>query len=234
MPRLMRTKIEKRAKKISTSSKHMADHYHKPYLLQTTTEWNPTTKLNLKCVENPLPNRTLGYMGLATQIDGPSEFQSSLLIQPLNSRGLLGMDPISVRVFRLDNSSFLPVWDSGIVVDTGIVWSKIRRPGIYAPIGLPRDKLVLEMLRHMAFERRYLGTESKEEMEAVTKKSISLFMDVPEKDLDELRRLLTISEIRSAVGSISPKEIIFGHGGHLRSFRLPQDVTIREFKERLS
>ena len=212
----------------------MADHYHKPYLLQTTTEWNPTTKLNLKCVENPLPNRTLGYMGLATQIDGPSEFQSSLLIQPLNSRGLLGMDPISVRVFRLDNSSFLPVWDSGIVVDTGIVWSKIRRPGIYAPIGLPRDKLVLEMLRHMAFERRYLGTESKEEMEAVTKKSISLFMDVPEKDLDELRRLLTISEIRSAVGSISPKEIIFGHGGHLRSFRLPQDVTIREFKERLA
>jgi outer membrane protein assembly factor BamB len=230
----MKTKIEKKAKKFSVTSKQIAEHPYRSYLLQTSKEWNPTAKLKLNNVQNPLPNGTLGYAGLATHVEGPSEFQPSLLIQRLDSDGLLGINPTSVRVFRFDNNSFLPVWDSGIVVDTGVVWSKIRRPGIYAPIGLPRDKVVLEMLRNMAVERRYIGTYSKEELEVLTKKSTSLFIDIPEKDLDELRRLLTISEVRSAIGVISPKEIKFGrHGGHIQSFRLPQDMSISEFKKHL-
>src|SRR5216683_748470 len=92
--------------------------------------------------------------GLATRVVGPSEFPQTILLQPFDRNGLVGIAPTSVRVFCRDSTtrSLRPVWNSGINLGHGYVWAKIRRPGVYVPIGLPRDRLLYEALRSMAHQ----------------------------------------------------------------------------------
>ncbi len=133
-----------------------------PYLLRLTGQWDPDTELKLEKVDNPLAQGTLGDIGLATSVAGPAQFPQTLLIQPFDRRGLAGIVPTSVRLFCWDSTtrSVRPVWNSGINLGHRYVWAKIRQPGVYVPIGLPRDRLLYEALWHMAHQRRYAGTDS--------------------------------------------------------------------------
>lgn len=233
----MQSRNSTKRRKIARNDVHLIGKALSPYLVQTAKDWNPSAKIKLKAVENPMPNGTLGYVGPSTEVKGPPDFQISVLIQPFAPRWLLGIDPDSVRVFRYDNDlgSFKPVWDSGIVLDAGIIWTKIRRPGIYAPIGLPRDRVISEMLRNLAIARRYTDTDSKEEGRKITRNIISEFLEWPDEDLAESQRLIAKGEIHSRLASIPPQELKLGrHGGHIQSLRLPRDETLSEFKERLS
>jgi outer membrane protein assembly factor BamB len=208
-----------------------------PYYMQGTTqeEREQAIKIKLKKVDNPLPKGTLGDIGLATRVEGQAEFPLTLLIQPFDPRALAGIDATSVRVFRFDNRSrsLQPIWNSAINVGFGFVWAKIRRPGVYVPIGLPRDRLLQEMLREMAQQRRYADAESLEEREAITQRAIEIFLKLPSEDLAELRLLLTTIEAQTGIGPFSPNEIRPGKGGHLLQFPLPRDVSLEEFRERL-
>lgn len=208
----------------------------KSYLVSASAQWDPDSKLKIKNVSNPLPNGTLGDIGLATSIKGLEEFPLTILIQPFDPRGTVGIDESTIRVFRWDNksASLLPIWNSGINTNLGFIWTKIQRPGVYVPIGLPRDRLIKEILQAMTKERIYSTTiKSKEDILQVIKNAMSPLSEAPD-DLEELRLLLTIFEVQTGLGPFSANEIRLGKGGHLLPFPLPQGATFEEFKKRLS
>src|SRR4051794_8192983 len=104
-----------------------------------------SNKTNLRYEENPLKDGTLGYFGLSTKLPSTnSPFPLSLLIIPYDSDMLYGIDPISIRIFRWDDSlKFLyPIWNSGVNESHKFLWAKIRQPGIFVAIGLPIDNLL--------------------------------------------------------------------------------------------
>ena len=78
---------------------------HEPYLVQATPGWDPAAQLELRRAENPIPNGTLGDIGLATAVAGPGVFPLTILVQPVDPRDLVGVDMNSVRAFRWDDES---------------------------------------------------------------------------------------------------------------------------------
>jgi outer membrane protein assembly factor BamB len=209
---------------------------YEPYLTQATPGWDPATELELRRVENPLPNGTLGDIGLATEVVGPEEFPLTILTQPFDSHALVGIDVITVRVFRWDDESrtLYPVWNSGVNVNLGFIWTKIRRPGVYVPIGLPRDRLLQEALRSVARERHLADSDSPEEMRSLTETPMQLFSEAPAEAVEELRELVARVEVQTALPGAFPGDVNRRQGGHVASFPLPQDATLEEFGERIS
>jgi len=207
-----------------------------PYLTQATPEWDPATELELRRAENPLSNGTLGDVGLAVEVVGSEEFPSTILVQPFNSRDVVGIDVTSVRVFRWveESRTLHPVWNSGVNVDLGFIWAKIRRPGVYLPIGLPRDRLLQEALRSTARERRFADTDSPEEMQSLTENALRPFLEVPAEAVEELREFLARTEVQTGLPGFLPGEVKLRQGGHVAAFPLPRDATPEEFKERIS
>ena len=65
-----------------------------------------------------------------------------------------------MRFFRWDESAgtLQPVWNSGVNTAFNFVWAKIQHPGTYVPIGLPRDRLLQESLRALAYERKLIDS----------------------------------------------------------------------------
>src|ERR1700730_6386508 len=127
------------------------------FTLPATAGFDPTKDLKTERAQNPLPKGTLGDMGLATNVTGRADFPLTILIQPFDANGIVGLDPDTVRVFHWDanGKSLKPVWNSGVNVQFGYVWAKIRKPGIYVPVGLPRDPVLREFLTRIARERMY-------------------------------------------------------------------------------
>jgi outer membrane protein assembly factor BamB len=207
-----------------------------PYAIQLSTQGDSAPELTLENVDNPLPQGTLGDLGLATNVVGLAEFPPTILVQPFDPSGLIGIVPTSVRVFRWDSTarSLRPVWNSGINVGHGFVWTKIRRPGVYVPIGLPRDRLLHEVLRTMAYRRHYADQDSPDEMKAITASALALFLESSEKDVEESRRLLTVIEVQTGLEPIAPHEIRYGRGGYIQSFPLPHDAPLAVFREHLT
>ena len=212
-----------------------------PYLMQATPEWDPDAELELRRAENPHPTGTLGDIGLATEVAGPDEFPLTILIQPVDPRDLVGIDMTSVRAFRWDDQSrtLQPIWNSGANLGLGFIWTKIHRPGIYVPIGLPRDRLLQEALRSMARERRLADVDSPEERHRLTETTLRLFSEVDAEDVEQLREFMARMEVQTSLPEPFqrgpfPRDVNLGIGGHVRAFSLPQDASLEEFKERTS
>src|SRR5262245_57895180 len=115
--------------------------YPKPTLLPGARDWNPAKELRLEACDHPLPNGTLGDARLVVRVSGPTEFRETVLVQPVTLPQLPGLDGATIRMFRFDDraQSLVPVWNSGINLGLGFLWTRIRRPGTYVPLGLPRD-----------------------------------------------------------------------------------------------
>jgi len=128
----------------------------KPHLLPATQDYDHIAELKLRVAKNPLPRATLGDFGVAARLDGPDRFAETILVHPVQRSELAGLDAGSVRLFRADEdaATLRPVWDSGVNVPLGFAWARVRRPGVYVAIGLPRDRLLQETIRRMAQERR--------------------------------------------------------------------------------
>jgi hypothetical protein len=188
--------------------------------------------LKITAAKNPRPNATLGDIGIATRVSGPTRFPPTLLLQPVAPEALVGLEPTSLRVFRFDGRSLRPHWNSGLNVALGFVWAKIERPGTYVPIGLPRDRLVQAALAEMAERRRYAGADSAEAAEEITLEALRPLLELPLEEVEELRSLLTRLEAQTAA-ALDPRDVRPGRGGHLLSFPLPGDSSLEEFRERL-
>jgi outer membrane protein assembly factor BamB len=206
----------------------------RPSLIAVDETSDPRRKLRLQAVKNPVPKATLGDLGLATRIAGPREFSETILVQPVPREALVGIDPSTVRMFRLEqrDRALVPVWNSGLNEQLGFAWAKVRRPGVYVPLGLPRDRLLHETLRAAALERRYADVASRDEHVEITQRVLGPLLEMSSEDIDELRIFLTLSEVQ-AMGAASDPQLRIGNDGAIVPFPLPGDITFDELRGRL-
>lgn len=204
---------------------------------------DPTGRLTLAPVtpeELPLSGFTLGALGVATRVTGPDTFPAVILRQPFASASLTGINARTVRVFRVDPlaCTFRPVWDSGINIALGFVWSRISRPGVYAPLGLPRDRLLFEMLRGLAPARWYCETQTPEEAQKLTKQYFGPILkakkDEEIKELEEIRTFLTLLEIETCPGGFLKGELRLGRDGVPLPFPLPGGASLKDLQKQLA
>ncbi len=207
-----------------------------PHLIPIDAEDALRHELKLTSARNPQPDGTLGDMGLAVEISGREEFSLTILRIPFEMRALTGLDASSIRVFRWDEKQerLRPIWNSGINVDQGFIWAKIRKPGIHVPIGLPDDPLLREALREIARERRVSDTDSPERAHEITRNALTFLHEVPAEAIEDVREFLTRLEFRTASERPRPGKIKLKQGGHLAPSPLPHDATLEEFRKRLS
>jgi outer membrane protein assembly factor BamB len=195
---------------------------------------DPTKDLNLSSVKLSPPS-PLGALGVATQVCGPDTFPRVILRQPFDPAVLTGIDARTVRVFRVvEDRFFQPVWDSGINVSLRFFWSRISRPGVYAPLGLPRDHLLFEMLRALARARSYRDPQTHDESKELAKQILTPFLQTGEEDIEEIRERLTHLEIETSTGNFLPGEIRLGRDAIPLPFPLPGGISFQKLKERLA
>lgn len=179
---------------------------------------------------------TFGDLDLVVQVTALQETAEpqTVLVMPYDPKALQGLERNSVRVFRYDarRQSLQPVWNSGINLAFNFAWAKIQRPGTYLPIGLPRDRLLKESLRALAYERSLRDIEGPEAARELTLRHLDLFVQMDEEALDKLRDLITRFEI-ATTNEIPLEEYHFGLGGHPLPFHLPRGDRLEEFRGRL-
>lgn len=202
-----------------------------------TDEGQDLTDLALASSDVPLSDYTLGALGVATEVTGDVG-PGIILRQPFAPANLTGIDARTVRVFRVlpvepESYAFRPAWDSGINVALGFVWSRIRRPGVYAPLGLPRDRLLFEMLHALARARSYLDPQTPEESWELARQIFRPIFEARGKEIEELRKLLTHLEIETSPGDFLPEEIRLGRDAIPLPFPLPGDIGFPKLKKRL-
>src|SRR5205809_888859 len=73
-----------------------ADRNLRLHALRETKDWDPSTELKFGVVPNPLPQVTLGDIGIAIEITGREEFQQTLLTVPCHADDLIGIEPSSI------------------------------------------------------------------------------------------------------------------------------------------
>jgi hypothetical protein len=194
------------------------------------------SKIPIKNSNNPAPNGTLCYFGLSTIVEGQSDFPLSLIVMPYSRNMLTGIDPVSIRVFRWDDRfiSFFPIWHSGINEGHCFVWAKIKKPGTYVAIGLPRDPLLRETLRELAARRRYEDNQSPDEIQSLTKTILSNFIRMNERDLETKRINLSRQVFQTHPDQFYEHEVKRGDEGKILAFPLPRNETIQDFKIHVS
>lgn len=211
-----------------------------PYLVPLAGEGDEKEAgaLRVEFADNPLSRTTLGDIGVAAAVtgEGVRSFGRSVLVIPLDERALTGIDETTVRVFRADEETgtLRPVWNSGVNTSLGFAWAKVTRTGTYVPIGLPRDRLLQEMLRELAIERRLDDSDSQEATARLTQDLLGLFhAEEDDEAIQAVRAELARAEVQTAPGGLPPKDTRFGHGRHVEPVPLPRDADFREFAERI-
>jgi len=193
------------------------------------------TDARVRSTRNPLDRETLGDLGIAARVSGSNQLALTILLLPFERDALRGVDPLSVRMFRVDarGRTATPVWNSGINRGLGYVWAKITRPGTYVPIGLPRDRLLQECVRLLAQERRYAEHESREQRDELTQAAFAPLTETTEDELRELRRLLAQLEVQTSRRPLDPHEVRHGRGGYILPFALPHGLKQNELRDAL-
>jgi outer membrane protein assembly factor BamB len=191
--------------------------------------------LRLRTVAIRLAESTLGDLGLATRVEGPAGFSTTLLFQPFAESALTGLDPHSIRVFRHNgrSRSLVPIWNSGVNVGLGYTWAKIDEPGDYVPIALPRDRLLQESLRTLAQQRHYVNPGSRDRMRELMEAVFRPLLETPLDELEGLRRTLAATEVHGSFKPMSHFPVRIRRGGYIDSFDLPHGMSIEELRSRL-
>jgi outer membrane protein assembly factor BamB len=205
-----------------------------PTLQALADNWEPNRTLKLEAVPHPLPKGTLGTIGKPVKVDGPDEFPQTLLRLPYSPGLAQGIDPTTARLFRWDKETktLRPVWNSGVNVQLGFMWGKIRRSGVYVMIGLPSDKLLLDALASMAYQRRCNDLDSPSERAAVTRSALAALVEPPPEAVDQLRELVVKLETNTSI-AVPQKDVKRGRGGAVSGMTLPEDQSFTDLRERL-
>jgi outer membrane protein assembly factor BamB len=87
----------------------------------------------------------------------------------------------------------------------------------------------------MARDRRFHDHTHNDEkkLKDFTQNALSIFLETPEDELDELREFITRLEMHTGTGNVPRYELRMREGGHLLPFPLPQDDSLKEFRERI-
>ena len=207
-----------------------------PQLRRVSPEFDPAGQTTVVPAENPLSHVTLGAAGPVIEVRGPDEFPLTPLVIPFVGHEVIGLNVTSIRVFRLENGQFTPIWSSGVNQTLGYFWANIRRPGLFLPIGLPRDVLVLQSLRKFDLELMLSdGGGSPGERHKMLRNAFAILFDGTANDLDQLRSFLTRMEIQTGPGlaTFAPYEYRFGKGGHTLPFPFPHGVDLGELRRQI-
>lgn len=158
-----------------------------------------------------------------------------MLLQPFDPKATAGIDLTSVRVFRWDEAAktVLPVWNSGVNHTYNFVWAEIGRPGIYVPIGLPRDQFLREVLRSMALARLHTDQISARARRRITQQTLAPLLEIGDEELETIRRTVDQFEIQTTSAQVRRGDLEVGHGGHLLGFALPGAKTLAEVLRRI-
>ena len=209
---------------------------HVPFsVFSAIPEWIPTQELRIRSVPVPMPYSTLGDLGFAVHVTGPDTFPSTLLTLPFHANHSQGIDLLTVRVFRWHEgtSEWSPIWNSGINASDNFAWAKIHRSGVYVPIGLPRDPLLIDALARLARERHNAADQSHEALQIMTRQALEVFLEAPLDQLHRARQALSrlVRQIEEQAGMSG--EVTRGRGGVVLPIPLPHNATLEEFRERV-
>lgn len=202
----------------------------KPYLVPATKDGEPPRGVKVRSGGAPPEELTLGHLGLTTRVSGT--VPPSILVQPYSPDQAVGIEEASVRTFRLERGRLTPVWHSGINQKERFVWTRIARPGVYVPIGLPRDRLLKTLLHQIARTRLLADDPEGEDVEAAARELLRPFLE-PDDQLFEIRRALVMVEAQTAAGATPPEDVEMRHGGHFGTLPLPGGVPPEAFAKRL-
>lgn len=205
-----------------------------PAVFALASDWQPAQKLTLKSHHHPMPRGTLGTIGRPVEVIGTEEFPETLLRVPYSDGLAPGIDATTARVFRWDGGTgtLKPVWNSGVNIQLGFAWAKIRRPGVYVVIGLPSDKLILNALAAMAYARRCNDLDTPAEREAVTRASLAPLLTPPLEAVEQLRQLVLRLESNTSIAPPS-KDIQRGRAGYVKDITLPGGLSPAELRKHL-
>jgi Domain of unknown function (DUF1929)/IPT/TIG domain/S-layer homology domain len=121
-----------------------------PAFRRDGSEWR-----RLRTVENPSPEGSFGYAGPFVELT-PEDLRdgAGTLVFPLDPHRAADVAVETVRAFRRTESG---EWEIAPRAALGItreyVWARVRRPGVYGPIGLPTDALVARALALLSVVR---------------------------------------------------------------------------------
>ncbi|HSR67187.1 MAG TPA: PQQ-binding-like beta-propeller repeat protein [Acidobacteriota bacterium] len=207
----------------------------RPFLLSLTS--GKEVDARVARPQNRFEQMTLGDLDLVAQVRGleQTDEAETALILPYDPRALQGLERSSVRVFRYDGrrGTLRAVWNSGINLELGYVWAKVQQPGTYVPIGLPRDRVLQEALRELAYQRSLRDLEDAEAAKRFTLRFWERFFKERGKALQQVRALATRFEI-ATTHEVPLEEYNFGEGGHPEPFHLPRGESLDELRERLA
>lgn len=212
----------------------------RPFVLRTTVTEDKKAKpdkdsIKINSVKHPAPQSTLFDLGIAVEVGGKrDDLASSIIVHPIDPDTLKGIDPSTVKFFRFDEraGAWQPVWNSGINLELGYAWAKVREPGTYILSGLPRDGVLRELLRAVAYKRLYEGSNTPNDAKALTDDALAMLREVPAKELHELRRRLAVIAVQTR-GIYPEEDVIRGDGGAIQPFPLPGGIRFEELVKRL-
>jgi outer membrane protein assembly factor BamB len=217
-------------------SEGRARNHPEPFVIPLVTVAEGQAGPAVRTQPNRFARRTLGHLDLVVEADGVVEGvqPTALLVLPVDRGALRGLDRASVRLFRVGGGDEVQVvWNSGINLAHGFVWAKLRRPGTYMPIGLPRDRLLHQLLLALAHERRLHGIDDPELATELTKRFLGSLADLDDDAIDGLREILTRHEIATAQ-ALDITEYRFGPGGHPLPFDLPRGESREQLVEQVA
>jgi outer membrane protein assembly factor BamB len=191
--------------------------------------------LKIECVPSRTPHLSLGDLPNGVRLEGPERIPLTLLILPISPKDTIGIDPATVRLFRLDDRGrrFTPVWNSGFNFALGQLWAKVDRAGDYFAVGLPRDRFLGELLRQLAVERRLNGSSNEGDARALTWRILNPILEFPPEEIDELREFLTRIELQTSPRNLKPSDLTMREGGHISALALPGGVSLQDLRKRI-
>ena len=206
-----------------------------PTLLPGTVGWNLARELSVETMPDPPSLQTLGKVGRTVEVRGPETFSRTILRIPVHNEDLVGIDAKSVRIFRFDapTGAHQPNWDSGVVQGLGYIWAKIEAPGLYVAIGLPRDRLMRQLLRDLAFARSTSLVITPDQSRALVHEHlIRPLATMPLERLEYLREMLAADDAATGVDPPAEVESRRGHDGEILPPPLPGGISVAQMLER--
>lgn len=207
-----------------------------PYLKPATADLSRFEELKSGAGRAAAPESTLCAVGASARVTGPERFAPAHLVIPFEPAATVGIDPRTVRIFRLDTQTkaYRPVWKSGMNHALGFVWATITKPGEYQAIGLPKDQLLLQSLRMMAVDRRFADSESRSDLDRMVRVAMEPILEGDPSEIETVRTDLARTEIQFSRVARSAQPVRVIRGGYLGPFALPGDLSLEQLRHRIT
>jgi outer membrane protein assembly factor BamB len=156
-------------------------------------------------------------------------------MHPVDPAAFESIEPETVRVFLFADGAWSPVWDSGVQIDRRGVWARVQKPGLYVPIGLPRDRVVRALLRSVAVQRQLRIMHPPDRRAAVTTERLkNTLAATPRAALQRLRQLVSRAAMAGATDPALLQGLRRGRAGGVMPPPLPGGGSLEEFIARAS